>query len=108
MMPAKTYSSLSVKFDWKTLQWSVIDLRLVRLLRDAIARARARAQARKSFPNALGNYAGKRTPKPNGSPLSPDQRFARLAAHYQSCAQTYYSPPSRRRDPSNLRHKNAA
>ena len=48
-----------------------------------------------ALPNQ-GNYCGKRTPKPEVKPLSPPERFARLAAHYLACTQTYRNPPTSR------------
>jgi hypothetical protein len=39
--------------------------------------------AQKSFPNATGNYRGKRTPKPLGKPVTPAERFARLQATFE-------------------------
>lgn len=43
----------------------------------------------KAFPNNLGNYRGKRTPKPLAPLLSPRQLFDRLRTTYAD----YSSPP---------------
>jgi hypothetical protein len=38
--------------------------------------------AKGSFPNALGNYKGKRKAKPNTPAFTPEQRFAKLNQQY--------------------------
>ena len=62
----------------------------------AIERGRRRrlamARAKKSFPNDRGNYRGKRPALPECPPLSPDERFAGLKAHYLSHRMTYRNP----------------
>jgi hypothetical protein len=56
-----------------------------------IERERARLagihQARQTCPNNLGNYKGKRKPKPAVAALTPDERFVRLKAAYEAFRQ---------------------
>ena len=52
-------------------------------------RATAAAIRKTTFPNALGNYKGKRTPKPFPGPLSPRERFARLQTMHLEFRKTY-------------------
>jgi hypothetical protein len=42
-----------------------------------------------AFPNHFGNYLGKREPRPIGSPLTPAERFYRLAGEYLCRARDY-------------------
>ena len=105
--------SLVVKFDWKNLRWLVTPRRVMKAMADGIRRELAAMQARRSFPNNKGNYAGKRVPAVVGAlptremngeyrvwralPLSPDERFADLQGEYLTYRKTYANPPSRRR-----------
>jgi hypothetical protein len=93
-------SSLLVGFDWGTLSWNVgVRSQLeptARMLERLKQQRVARYLARQTFPNDVGNYPGKRTPKPAGKPLAPKERFARLAADYLAARMTYHNPPKKR------------
>lgn len=56
------------------------------------ARARAMLRASASFPNDLGNYRGKRAARRTRDPLSPAERFRRLAGCYLAARMTYRNP----------------
>jgi len=63
--------------------------------------------AAKIFPNSQGNYCGERPTQPTSSPLTPQQRFARLAAAFMAARMTYANPP-RRSDRGNCRIRHHA
>src|SRR4051812_15215785 len=93
---------LHVEYDYARLEWRVIPLvsspatptkRLERQARRIIRLGPGAAQAKASFPNSLGNYRGKRTPRPSPPAKTPRELFNSLAAHYLSCRQTYRNGP---------------
>lgn len=63
-----------------------------RRLERGLRRQQAMRRAAASFPNNLGNYQGKRTARPMGRPLSPAERFRRLAGCYLAARMTYRNP----------------
>jgi hypothetical protein len=89
--PITQWGARSEEFDgaaWNVPGW-ISPAELARRIRDGLARA----AAARSFPNHQGNYIKKRTPRPAGKPLTPRERFNRLAAHYLTCALTYRNWP---------------
>jgi hypothetical protein len=71
-----------VECDYGTGLWTVTDVRPQIEARKSMLSALNRLRARRSFPNNVGNYHGKRMAKPEVQPLAPRERFARLCAHF--------------------------
>jgi hypothetical protein len=87
---------LIVERDAATGEWSATHKRYLQSTFDFIEARHRRLLARSCQPNHVGNYRGKRTPRPSAPPLSPRERFARLQAHFLASQMTYRNPPTKR------------
>lgn len=86
------------RFDYDPInnRWIATPMRVVRHFRTMFELRRNAAAARRAFPNATGNYAGKRTPAMPRLTPTARELFNRLAACYSAAGKAYRNPPHAR------------